>query len=67
MLSQAVLEYRCPRCGFINALSRDARVDNFKERLESCHHCKQKLEVIVANGINDNINLIVSAQEDVTQ
>lgn len=67
MLSQAFLEYRCPRCGYINALSQEVLVDKYKERLESCHHCKQKLEVIIASGINDNINLIVSEQENVAQ
>lgn len=66
MLKQAYLEFRCPRCGYINAIARDTVIDMYKERLDSCQHCQQKLEIIAANGINDQINLIVSEQEDTT-
>ena len=39
-------------------------LDMYKEQFDACHHCQQKLEIIAANGINDQINLIVSEQED---
>ncbi|GGF86487.1 hypothetical protein [Alteromonas lipolytica] len=64
MLKPAYLEYRCPRCGFINAIARDTVIDMYKEQLEDCQHCQQKLEIIAANGINDKINLIVFEQDD---
>ena len=64
MLSQAFLEYRCPRCGYINAIARETVLDMYKEQSDACQHCQQKLEIIAAKGINDQINLIVSEQED---
>ena len=44
MLSQAYLEYRCPRCGYINAIARETVLDMYKEQSDACQHCKQKLE-----------------------
>lgn len=60
MLGQTHLEYRCPHCGFINAIARETVIDMYKEQYDACKHCQQKLEIIAANGINDQINLIVS-------
>ena len=65
MRNQAYLEYRCPRCGFINAIAREAVLDMYKEQADACEHCNQMLEIIAANGINDQINLIVSEHEDI--
>lgn len=64
MQSQSFLEYRCPGCGAINKLARESVIDMYKEQLESCKHCHKILEIIPANGINDQINLIVSEQSD---
>ncbi len=46
MLSQAYLEYRCPRCGYINAIARETVLDMYKEQSDACQHCQQKLEII---------------------
>jgi|TARA_Y100001936_G_scaffold209266_1_gene215309 Na+-translocating ferredoxin:NAD+ oxidoreductase RnfC subunit len=32
----------------------------YKEQREPCQQCHQMLEIIPANGVNDQINLIVS-------
>ena len=64
MLGLKLLEYRCPRCGFINAIAKETILDMYKEKADACQHCNQKLEIIAANGINDKINLIVSEYED---
>ena len=42
MLSQAFLEYRCPRCGYINAIARETVLDMYKEQSDACQHCQQK-------------------------
>lgn len=58
--SNMLLEFRCPLCGHVNAISVDTLKDMYKEQREPCQQCNQMLEIIPANGVNDQINLIVS-------
>lgn len=53
-------EYLCPHCGAENSLS-DYEIRNmYSPQIAHCDNCKCKLEIVPADGIGDNINLVVS-------
>ncbi len=58
-----IFEYMCPQCGEINTIAKDAIVDMYKEQLECCSACHRQLEVTAANGVNNQINLVVEVAE----
>lgn len=64
MLNKSIFEYRCSRCGYINTLTQDIAINMYKEQIECCQHCNQRLQIIAAHGLNHNINLIVSTPEE---
>jgi len=53
-------EYLCPHCGTVNALSHFEIRNMYTPQYADCHHCKTKLEIVPADGIGNNINLVVS-------
>ncbi|GGW83385.1 hypothetical protein [Alteromonas halophila] len=56
------LEYLCPHCGSLNQLV--GVIDMYREQTAFCQHCRTKLEIVPANGLDKIINLIVTVAED---
>lgn len=59
-----VHEFMCPCCGYINRVSHNVLGDKYKEQATRCASCNSSLEIIVADGIGDEINLIVTSPPD---
>ncbi len=53
-------EYMCPHCGHINSISQHALRNKYTEQYANCDKCKTGLELVPADGINEQINLVVS-------
>jgi hypothetical protein len=53
-------EYLCPSCGNINSITQDEALDFYTEHAKLCAYCGQGLEVTPANGINNQINIVVA-------
>ncbi|NMH60949.1 hypothetical protein [Alteromonas ponticola] len=60
MSSSSHHEYMCPQCNHINALPDRALRNMYKEQLTTCEKCGCKLEVTPADGINNQINIVVA-------
>lgn len=59
------LEYLCPHCSCINTIEKNLLVDMYQEQSTVCSQCQTTLEVVPANGLDDDINLIVTVADDV--
>ncbi|MCW8090743.1 hypothetical protein [Alteromonas sp. ASW11-130] len=53
-------EYMCPQCNHINTFPERALRNMYKEQMTICEKCGCQLEVTPADGINNQINLVVS-------
>lgn len=53
-------EYLCPHCGHINVLQHHELRDKCTEQYAKCDNCAVMLEIVPADGIDDQINLIVT-------
>lgn len=53
-------EYMCPECGHINQVSPEQVVDKYTEQLVHCQSCKRPLEMMVADGVDNQLNLVVT-------
>lgn len=52
-------EFTCPYCTETNSLQgAQAYVLNIEQRI-TCPHCSQEIDVIVAKGIEDRLNVII--------
>ena len=53
-------EYLCPKCNHVNSLEHEGIRDMYQEQYTLCENCETNLEIVPADGIGDQINLIVS-------
>ncbi|QJR81400.1 hypothetical protein CA267_011735 [Alteromonas pelagimontana] len=53
-------EYMCPHCNHINEIEHDCIRNMYKEQYTKCSECGANLEIVPADGIGDQINLVVS-------
>ena len=60
----AVHEFMCPCCGYINKIEDNRLGDKYKEQAIRCASCKGSLEIIVADGVDDDVNLIVTSLQN---
>lgn len=54
------LEYLCPNCGHINELAVDEIKNMYSEQSAYCSQCRTLLSIVPADGMNDDINLVVT-------
>lgn len=54
-------EYMCPECSHINQISSEQLVDKYVEQVVHCQACKRTLEMMVADGVDNQINLVVTS------
>ena len=64
MQSSSLHEYRCPHCGYINALAGSEICNMYSEQYANCYSCETKLEIVPTNGMNDMVNLVISEAEE---
>lgn len=53
-------EYMCPHCGHINAIAHHELRNKYTEQYAKCDKCHTGLEIVPADGINEQVNLVVS-------
>ncbi|MBU3023571.1 hypothetical protein [Aestuariibacter sp. A3R04] len=53
-------EFLCPHCSHINTLEINPAKEMYIERQVACSRCNTVVEVVPADGIGEQINLIVS-------
>ena len=55
------MEFLCPDCGFINQVGSQVLNEKYREHQVKCQNCNHLLEVIVADGMHDNLNIVASS------
>lgn len=61
------LEYLCPYCGVINAFELNSLRDMYHEQVETFFCCKKKLSLTAADGVEGQINLVITELENELQ
>ncbi len=59
-----IAEFICPDCGHVNRIQPQLLIEKYREHEVSCGACNHKLEVVVADGISDTLNIIASSKEE---
>lgn len=59
-----IAEFICPECGHVNRIQPQLLMEKYREHEVSCAACNHKLEVVVADGISDSLNIIASSKEE---
>ncbi|WP_100643655.1 hypothetical protein [Alteromonas facilis] len=54
-------EFICPDCGSTNHLTPSLCAEKYREHQLRCSRCKHMLEVVVADGIGNRLNVIASS------
>ena len=60
----AIADFLCPDCGAINSISTQLLDEKYREHQVKCAQCNHLLEVVVADGLRDTVNIIASSAED---
>ncbi|MBT0586973.1 hypothetical protein [Alteromonas oceanisediminis] len=59
-------EFLCPDCGAINTISTQLLGEKYRDHEMKCCQCNHLLEVVVADGLRDSVNIIASSVEENT-
>ena len=61
-----IVEFACPHCAETNTLSPPQTAKLNIELTVTCEHCNCDIEVIVAKGLKERFNVIISDKSDPT-
>lgn len=56
-----VAEFLCPDCGFVNKVGAPMLNEKYREHQVKCQQCSHLLEIVVADGMHNNINIVASS------
>lgn len=57
-------EFLCPDCGFANKVGAPLLAEKYREHQVKCQQCNHLLEIIVADGIHNRVNVVASSLHD---
>jgi len=59
-------EFLCPDCGFVNQVGAPMLDEKYREHQVKCQKCSHLLEIVVADGMHNNINIVASSLDQET-
>lgn len=57
-------EFLCPDCGHVNQVSAPLIAEKYREHQVKCEQCNHLLEIIIADGIHNNVNIVASSLDE---
>ncbi|WP_124916952.1 hypothetical protein [Alteromonas flava] len=57
-------EFICPDCGSINKIDTAICREKYHEYQVCCQRCNHLLEIVVADGLGEQLNVIASSLDD---
>ena len=59
-----IAEFICPDCGRVNRMEAQLLEQKYKEHAVMCKTCHHELEVVIADGLGNNLNIIASSKDE---
>jgi len=63
-VKQFQAEFLCPDCGYVNKVGAPYLEEKYREHQVKCQQCNHLLEIIVADGIHNRVNVVASSIND---